>query len=190
MTRLGSSTPTSVDVRFVAAAERDLFEDVEAGRFRRDLYYRLSGLTVTVPPLRERREEIVPLAQLFLARSSRPALTFGEDARHVLSTHPFPGNVRELRLAVDRAAALASGAEITAADLALESAGTETSDADAILHALEGAAGNQSEAARRLGISRRTLVTPMSRKSARGAAFGCELHPFRGIGQRHRISSR
>ncbi len=170
VTRLGSSTPTTVDVRFVAATNRDLFDDVEQGRFRRDLYYRLSGLTVTVPPLRERRDEILPLAELFLARSSRPALIFGEDARRLLATHPFPGNVRELRLAVERAAALASGAEITAADLALEPAGSEADDAAAILHALEGAAGNQSEAARRLGISRRTLVTRMGEIRARRGA--------------------
>jgi two-component system, NtrC family, response regulator AtoC len=162
VTRLGSSSPVTVDVRFVAATNRDLLDDVERGRFRRDLYYRLSGLTVTVPPLRERRAEILPLAELFLARSSRPALTFGEDARHLLATHPFPGNVRELRLAVERAAALAAGETIAAADLALEGAEPGASSVEALLRALGETAGNQSEAARRLGISRRTLVTRLA----------------------------
>lgn len=158
VTRLGSSVPTTVDVRFVAASNLDLVDAVEKGRFRQDLYYRLSGLTVTVPPLRDRRAEIMPLAELFLARSSRPALRFDDDVRRIFAAHSFPGNVRELRLAVERGAALAAGQTIGAADLALEPASPEASDADAILRALEASAGNQSQAARQLGMSRRTLV--------------------------------
>ncbi len=157
--RLGSTSDRNVDVRFVAATNRDLLEEVEAGRFRRDLYYRLSGLTITVPPLRDRRDEILPLAELFLSKCGREGLAFGDDAKELLASHAFPGNVRELRLAVERASALAESNVITAADLDLE---TSEPAGDEVVEMLERTAGNQSEAARRLGISRGTLASRLA----------------------------
>ena len=154
----------------VAPAHADTLADqVKAGQFRSDLYYRLSGLTITVPPLRERREEILPLAELFLTKTKRP-MKLGEDARALLASHSFPGNVRELRLAIERAGALATGMTIGADDLALDEPSPESETEDSLLAALEAAAGNQSEAARRLGISRRTLVGRLADiKKKRGA---------------------
>jgi transcriptional regulator with PAS, ATPase and Fis domain len=160
--RLGSTSGRVIDVRFVAASNRDLLEEVEAGRFRRDLYYRLSGLTITVPPLRDRRDEILPLAELFLAKVGRKGLVLGDDAKHLLHTHAFPGNVRELRLAIERACALAEGDTIGASDLDLDPSPPSAEASQPVLDMLERTAGNQSEAARRLGISRRTLATRLA----------------------------
>jgi hypothetical protein len=106
VTRLGGLAPRRIDVRFVAATNRDLEAEVAAGRFRRDLFFRLNTVTVTVPPLRERRSEIEPLARLFLAsarsRFNLPALDFAPAAMDALEAHTWPGNVRELRNAIER----------------------------------------------------------------------------------------
>ena len=170
VTRVGSTTARKVDVRFVAATNRDLALEVDEGRFREDLYYRISGFTVAVPPLRERSDEIVPLAELFLEKASGGrALSFGQRAREALVRHPFPGNVRELRLTVERAAALAGSNIIEPEDLDLDpEVASEHEDCARILEALEAAAGNQSEAARRLGMSRRTLVSGLAEIRKRG----------------------
>ncbi|MBS2017732.1 MAG: sigma 54-interacting transcriptional regulator [Deltaproteobacteria bacterium] len=167
VTRLGSSTPRPVDVRFVSATHRDLLAEVERGSFRRDLYYRLSGVVIRIPPLRERRDDIVPLAtellSILAARGNPRRLTDG--AKSALAAHDFPGNVRELRLTLERACVLAAGDTIDAPDLAFdpdESFATEDSEAAATLRALAECAGNQTEAARRLGISRRTLVNRLA----------------------------
>jgi len=167
---VGSTTPREVDVRFVAATNRDLAQEVERGAFREDLFYRLSGFTSILPPLRERPEEIVPLARHFLARArAAAALSFDAGAEETLVRHPFPGNVRELRLAVERAAALAIPPFVTTADLGLEPAvereASETTPG--LLATLEACAGNQSEAARRLGLPRRTLVARLARLRGR-----------------------
>jgi two-component system, NtrC family, response regulator AtoC len=161
--RVGSTSPHVVDVRFVAATNCDLARAVSEGRFREDLYYRLCGFTVAIPPLRERADEIVPLAEMFLARARRErALILGESARQALVAYTFPGNVRELRLTIERAAALTSGPSIEAGDLGLELPLQTGGDDAALLAVLENSAGNQSEAARRLGISRRTLVARLA----------------------------
>jgi two-component system response regulator AtoC len=164
LARVGSTTPRRVDVRFVAATNRDLHAEVAAGRFREDLYYRLAGFTIVVPPLRERREEVLPLAEMFLARArAERRLVLSESAKAALLAHAFPGNVRELRLAVERAAALAGGEAIEPADLGLEvGEADDGADDDAIARALGETSGNQTEAARRLGISRRTLVSRLA----------------------------
>jgi transcriptional regulator with PAS, ATPase and Fis domain len=163
ITRVGATSPRVVDVRFVAATNRDLARAVDEGRFREDLYYRLCGYTVAIPPLRERVDEIVPLAELFLARvQGDRALALADSARQALAAYPFPGNVRELRLTIARAAALVVGQVIEAGDLGLELPPPADGDDAALLSALENSAGNQSEAARRLGISRRTLVARLA----------------------------
>ena len=167
---VGSATPHKVDVRFVAATNRDLAKEVANGTFREDLFYRLSGFTTTLPPLRERADEILPLAEHFLSRAhAGSSLSFETSAVEALARHTFPGNVRELRLAVERAAALATPPFVTAADLGLETAeASAPSELTAhLLATLDECAGNQSEAARRLGVPRRTLVARLARTRGR-----------------------
>jgi two-component system, NtrC family, response regulator AtoC len=175
--RLGSVTPRIVDVRIVSATHRDLRNNES---FRPDLFFRLDGISAHVPPLRERREEIIPLADLFIARAANtnkgvlPRLS--DSARSALENHSFPGNVRELKSAIERAVVLASGASsptIEAAHLMLHAhaqgprdvarldSEIETLERQRIIEALESCNGNQSEAARKLGISRHTLMSRM-----------------------------
>jgi two-component system, NtrC family, response regulator AtoC len=111
--RVGGRSMRQIDVKFVAATNRDLEAYSQAGKFREDLYYRLSGLVLHVPPLRERVEEIEPLALLFLHQTclalARPLLALSAEARAALLAHRWPGNVRELKNAMDRAALLCTG---------------------------------------------------------------------------------
>ena len=118
--RVGGDKTIKVDVRVLAATNRDLRAEVNAGHFREDLYFRLSVVHVELPPLRERREDVAALVQHFLREvASRRGITlsFGQDATAALVSHSWPGNVRELRNVVERAAALADGPVITRADL-------------------------------------------------------------------------
>jgi len=120
--RVGGEAPVAVDVRILVATHRDLEAEATEGRFRRDLYYRLAVATLTVPPLRERRQEIEPLALDFLhnARTrSRPVEGFTPEALHALTTYDWPGNVRELAGVVERAVQLAEGSVLGTADLPL-----------------------------------------------------------------------
>ena len=121
--RVGSVKPLPIDVRFVAATHRDLAQDVAAGRFRRDLFFRLDGFTLTVPPLRQRREEVVPLARAwaahFAAQQGRPEPSLTPAAVAHLEGHGWPGNVRELRSTVERAVLLCGRAPIEPAHLQL-----------------------------------------------------------------------
>src|SRR3954464_9711184 len=114
---VGDSGDLEVDVRLVAATNRDLAADVRAGRFREDLYYRLNVVEVRVPALRERREDVLPLADHFLRRFSaehgRPVPVLSADAKRRLAEYWFPGNVRELENLMERAVALSSGEEVT-----------------------------------------------------------------------------
>ena len=126
--RVGSTETIDVDVRVVSATHRDLEEEVEAGRFREDLYYRLRVVETWLPPLRERIEDLPALAERFLGqvadRLDREKKTLGEAALARLSRHDWPGNVRELRNVLERAAVLASGREIGEEDLQLETSGS------------------------------------------------------------------
>ena len=118
--RLGSSRTISLDVRLIATSNRDLPEEVRAGRFRADLYYRLNVMTLRLPPLRERRGDILPLARRAIqacARGGQAALSLSPQAERKLLHHDWPGNARELTNIVQRAAWLASGGIIHAADL-------------------------------------------------------------------------
>jgi len=122
--RVGSSSDKRVDVRIIAATNRDLERDMRDGTFRADLYYRLNVITLFVPPLRERREEIGELADTFLAifraKFRRPQLTLSPEARHKLQEYNWPGNVRQLRNCVERVCALATDDLIDEADLMIK----------------------------------------------------------------------
>jgi DNA-binding NtrC family response regulator len=170
--RLGGVRKVSVDVRVVAATNQDLEKMVETGQFRGDLYHRLAQICLHVPPLRERSEDIVPLAEHFLQQSN-PRLSFSGDALKALEAHTWPGNVRELRNVVTKAAVLALDQEIEAEDLLLaqpkqangavvSATGGAASDLNGmektmILRVLAQTHGHQQRAADLLGISRRTL---------------------------------
>src|SRR5690606_16931044 len=114
--RVGGTAPVRVDVRVIATTNRDLPTEVEEGRFREDLYYRLNVLPMRVPPLRERPDDIIRLARHFARRSAaeleRRTPTFTSDAVERLRTYPWPGNVRELAHAVERAVILSPGPEL------------------------------------------------------------------------------
>jgi two-component system response regulator AtoC len=176
--RVGATSPIAIDVRVIAATHRDLPLEVKRGTFRQDLYFRLNGMTLTVPPLRERRDDIPELARLFAARTAKlmDALTpeIAADAMAQITSHRWPGNVRELRNVIDRAVALAGGQAIglehLVFDVSPESvrAGARTDGAlrdglaaeekRRILDALESCDGNQTRAAELLAMPRRTLV--------------------------------
>jgi two-component system, NtrC family, response regulator AtoC len=113
--RINAPGPRPIDVRYVASTSKALTAEVDAGRFRRDLYFRLAGATFAIPPLRERKDEIQPLAEYFVTSASAPlgrSFTLSEDAKQWLTTHDWPGNIRELRNACERAVLLATGSVI------------------------------------------------------------------------------
>jgi transcriptional regulator with PAS, ATPase and Fis domain len=169
--RLGGTRKVTVDVRIVAATNQDLERMVETGQFRSDLYHRLGQICLRVPPLRERLEDIVPLAEHFLKQSNLNR-HFSSDALLALQRHRWPGNVRELRNVVTKAAVLARGAEIAGGDLLLApqrvpaesapalpapTANLDGMEKSTILRVLTQTNGHQQRAAELLGISRRTL---------------------------------
>jgi two-component system, NtrC family, response regulator AtoC len=180
VTRVGSAKAIKVDVRFVSATNRDLERDSASGRFRRDLYFRVNGLTLRIPPLRERKSEIAELARRFLAAasnkmdSSSSPPNISPDALAALEAHAWPGNVRELRFVMERALVASSGpTEILAKHLGLESSGsgggapsssreaTTNATREQVIEALEKCDGHQTRAAEMLGVSRRTLINRM-----------------------------
>jgi DNA-binding NtrC family response regulator len=129
--RVGTTAPVKVDVRVVAATHRDLAEEAAAGRFREDLYYRLNVVTVRLPALRERRDDIPLLAMHFLSRAGRPELEgFAPEALRALTAYAWPGNVRQLENAVARAVAVAQGPRIGVEDLPPELGVARAADAD------------------------------------------------------------
>ena len=186
--RVGAVAPTAIDVRFIAATHRDLAKEIANQRFRADLYYRLDGVSFVIPPLRERRGMIAPLALQFAAaaqadRRRPPSVSASFLAK--LVAHDWPGNVRELKATIERAVILAAGGDLSAShlmfsrrfappdvlpspdpprvatpDRADEAGGDEQA---AILSALAECAGNQTRAAARLGISRSTLTNKLAR---------------------------
>ena len=181
--RLGGRRPIPLDVRILATSNRNLREEVAAGRFREDLFYRLNVFPLHLPPLRERRADILPLARRLLAQGARAqgraAAEFTAAAEERLLGHGWPGNVRELDNAVQRALILQPGARIDAADLPLEGASAAVAGAAApaaalgedlrsreqqlILETLRAARGSRSAAAQKLGISERTLRYKLAR---------------------------
>jgi DNA-binding NtrC family response regulator len=128
VTRVGGLKARSIDVRFVAATNRNLEEEVAAGRFRRDLYFRLNGMTLHIPPLRSRRAEIAPLARIFLQQFAepleRPTPRLSREAQRILEGFIWPGNIRELRNMMERAVLLSTGEEILPEHLPLDTMAT------------------------------------------------------------------
>ncbi len=181
--RVGDNRPIRVDVRILAATNKDLAKAIQAGEFREDLYYRLNVVPLSIPPLRERHEDIRALAQHFLKRlGSTPGLTIAPDAFRALEAYEWPGNVRELENALERAMIFHRGDVITLDDLpetiraprsretaalpvSLPEAGLslEEVEKELILRALQKHDWNQSRAARYLGITRHTLLYRMEK---------------------------
>jgi transcriptional regulator with PAS, ATPase and Fis domain len=194
--RIGARKERAVDVRFVAATNRDLEALVANGTFRRDLFYRLNGVSLTIPPLRARLTELEPLARGFVMEAcrqlERPPLGIADDALQALAAHDWPGNVRELKNAIERAAvlcpedvirrehlpsvmalsrwpdpapALKGGLEPKVAPLAAQldperfAAQLAGLERERIVNALDKTGGNQTEAAKLLGMARRTLIS-------------------------------
>ncbi len=176
--RVGGSKSVRVDVRILACTSKDLQKEVETGRFRQDLLYRLQVIPLRMPPLREHKEDIAELCNAFLQEFNSlhgRSAKITDDAIHCLKQYDFPGNTRELRNLMERAAVLCRGPEITTADLPLEitskasrpeadfnlSARLAVTEKDCLLSALRQSHGSRTEAARLLGISRKNLWEKM-----------------------------
>jgi DNA-binding NtrC family response regulator len=171
--RVGSSRTLKVDVRLIAATNADLAAEIAAGRFRKDLLFRLNTVEIRLPPLRERHEDIVPLAQAFLARSAqryqRSGMHLSAAALRALQDYSWPGNVRELSHVMERAVLTSGGAQIAHLDFSLPLAAPASTAAaparmtldeaeqDMIRNALERCAGNIQKTAEMLGLSRAAL---------------------------------
>jgi len=195
--RLGSTRPIAIDVRFIAATNRELPDEVSAGRFRHDLYFRLDGVSLRIPPLRERRGLIAALALRFLddarRRLGRDPVRAAPELLAALEAYDWPGNVRELKAVIERAVLLARGGELGVRHLAFTprpaaaaprgvsanapapaAPGTapdddlsflspvQLADRERVIAALETCGGNQTRAAKKLGISRTTLVNKLA----------------------------
>jgi DNA-binding NtrC family response regulator len=176
---LGSTQARKVDVRVVAATNRDLAAAVREGRFREDFYYRLNVFSIEVPPLRERKEDLVPLAHAFLSRRGLPASKLSKEAEARLTGYGWPGNVRELENALERSLILSGegdiqaehlgpggpslsrggGKGVRAADVLGEGFNLDAFERELLYAALERAGGNKTAAAKLLGITRRRLYS-------------------------------
>jgi DNA-binding NtrC family response regulator len=181
--RLGGTKTIKVDVRLIAATNRDLREALEQGTFREDLYYRLNVVPIDIAPLRERREDIPELVNLFIARfsgdSGKPVEGITAEAMQILTSYHWPGNVRELQNIIERACALAKGTVLEVADIHLDvrpqKAGSSVNgflpdgmtleqwEDEMIQESLRRANGNKSQAARLLGLSRNALRYRLSK---------------------------
>jgi Nif-specific regulatory protein len=181
--RVGGSQPIRTDVRVIAATNRNLGDSVRAGKFRQDLFYRISVVTLDLPPLRERAEDILPLARYFLETFSRDArrkpLKLAPDAARRLQTHAWPGNVRELKNLMERLAFLCPGDRVESDDLTFTLApslddepggvpldltlsdATDVFQQDHIQRAIRRASGNMTDAAKLLGLHRSNLYRKM-----------------------------
>ncbi len=173
--RVGDPKLRRVDVRVLAATNRNLDQDVRQGKFREDLLHRLDVLTLNLPPLRERARDIEPLAKIFLANSAKRQGTapkrLDPEARSLLLRHPWPGNIRELRNTIERAAIMSEGDTILAADLGVRLQAAPTAAAPIvplaeverahILKVLDHCGGNKKIAAELLGIDRSTLYAKL-----------------------------
>ncbi|MDZ7289677.1 MAG: sigma-54 dependent transcriptional regulator [candidate division KSB1 bacterium] len=177
--RVGGTQTIQVDVRVIAATNRNLEEKIKEGTFREDLFYRLNVVSIEIPPLRQRREDIAPAIEYFLQKyataNKKKSLSLSKEAMDVLLRYDYPGNMRELQNLIERAVVLSRGEVITTADLPLpvrnlisEQTATppqpatlpervEALEKEMILEALQRAGGNQSQAAKALGISERNL---------------------------------
>jgi two-component system response regulator AtoC len=182
--RVGGQETLSVDVRIVAATNRDLQQEVSEGRFREDLFYRLNIFPIYLPPLRQRRGDIPGLVDYFLTKAGAPPDKITPEGRAALDRYDYPGNVRELEHILERALIMAGSDPVLAEHLNFRSAGRDASkslvpeippeglsleqlERDLIEQALEKARGNKSRAARLLGLTRRTLYSRMEKHGLR-----------------------
>lgn len=192
--RVGSNDPIRVDVRLITATHQDLERLIRDGQFRADLYYRLNVISLTLPPLRDRNEDIIELAHHFLQvhsqRCSKSVNSIDDDALMALRDYPWPGNIRELENAIERAVVVCEGAAITTSDLSLQVLQTQSPamstdrseqlrpersavrkarearharERAEIVHVLQQVGWNKAEAALRLGIARSTLLSRMKK---------------------------
>jgi DNA-binding NtrC family response regulator len=185
--RVGSNKEIHTDVRILAASNRDLEQEVREGRFREDLFYRLNVVELNLPPLRERSEDILPLARLFIDEFSQGRARFSAAVTEMLTQYTWPGNVRELRNAMERAALLSQGDvvlpehlpnRVKAANESSAGPGLPAGDPhkleeverQAVLDALQRNQFNRTEAAKALGISRRALIYKLQRLRTLGYA--------------------
>jgi len=181
--RLGSNAELHANARMLAASNRNLEEEVRQGRFREDLFYRLNVVELTVPPLRERREDILPLASRFIEELTHGRARFSASVAECLQGYAWPGNVRELRNAMERAALLSRGEMIlpehltarirttagpSPAPSSADAQRLEEMERQAILQALRKHEFNRTETAKALGISRRALIYKLQRLRALG----------------------
>ncbi|MGH8684331.1 MAG: PEP-CTERM-box response regulator transcription factor [Nitrosospira sp.] len=176
--RIGGRKEIPVDVRIVCATHQNLKKLIEEGRFREDLYYRLSEIVITIPPLRERAGDAALLAHHFKNKFSvqerRSSLNFSKEALAAIESHPWPGNVREMENCIKRAVIMADGPLITAEDLGLQTSTAlaepinlrqirDKAECDALMKALARVDGNVVKAAELLGVSRPTIYDLMNR---------------------------
>jgi len=172
--RVGGTKPFKADVRLIAATNKNLEDVMARGGFREDLYYRLNVLTILIPPLRERKEDIEPLANYFLrkyeAKVGRSIKGFSPGALDALRPYDWPGNIRELENVMERAVILCEGDVITARDLSVPQkpdggrpGQLQEMEREAVIKALEEAGGNQTKASRLLGIDRKTLYLKLKK---------------------------
>jgi two-component system response regulator AtoC len=175
--RLGSNKTLKVNVRIIAATNKDLFERAKAGTFREDLYYRLNVITVVIPPLRDRKEDVPGLASHFLRKysnkMSKAIRGFTAPAMNIMNSYDWPGNVRELENVVERAVILCDNDSIGPEDLSISPArevveqsppsSLDDMEKDHILSVLRQAHGNQSKASHLLGIDRKTLYLKLKK---------------------------
>ena len=175
--RVGSNEPVKVDIRLISATNRDLYKMVEQGAFREDLLYRINTIHIDLPPLRERRGDIVPLAEGFLrryaAKYGKTIEGFDAGAVRAMEEYPWAGNIRELQHTVEKAVILCDTPQVTPATLLLRPAAAPAPAADVttldemertmIARAMERCGGNLTEVARQLGITRQTLYNKIKR---------------------------
>ena len=184
--RIGSNREIRTNARILAASNRDLEAEVKAGRFREDLFYRLNVVELNLPPLRERREDILPLANLFTAEFACNRARLAEATVNCLQNYSWPGNVRELRNAIERAVLLSQSelilpehlpsklreaAKCAAPQPSLDTQTMDEIERHAILAALKQHKSNRTETAKALGISRRALLYKLQRLRQQGFEF-------------------
>ena len=173
--RLGTNTPIPVDIRLISATNRDLFSMVNDGEFRQDLLYRINTIHIDLPALRNRREDIIPMAEIFLSKYAdkygRGELRFTDKATEALYKHSWQGNIRELQHTIEKAVIMADNRDIDAEQLNLQPSAKPASDNSTledmerhmIREAMEQNDGNLTVVARRLGITRQTLYNKIKR---------------------------